>query len=268
MDWAAVALAIREVAEAEVAPRFGRLLASDISEKTPGEVVTEADRACEKALTERLVRIRDIPVVGEEATADEASLTEQIAAAPAVWLVDPLDGTSNFVAGSTDHAVMVALVEHGLTVASWMWHPATEVMAHAVSIKGAWLNDRQITARSPDRRGDDLCGVLKKRFLPNDMRARVDSNSGVLAAGTEGRNCAGLDYPDLAVGAVDFLLYWRTLPWDHAPGALFAREAGLRADRLDGRRYEPGDDRFGLLVSHPAVWDEIRYALFPDERTA
>lgn len=76
---------------------------------------------------------------------------------------------------------------------------------------GAWLNDRQVTARSPDRRGDDLRGVLKKRFLPDDVRVRVDSDSGVLTAGTEGRNCAGLDYPDLAVGVVDFLFYWRTL---------------------------------------------------------
>lgn len=268
MDWSAVALAIREVATDEVATRFGRLVASDISEKSPGEVVTEADRACEKALTERLVQIRDIPVVGEEATAGEGSLTAQIADAQAVWLVDPLDGTSNFVAGSTDHSVMVAMVERGMTVASWMWHPATEVMVHAVSGEGAWLNDRLVIAEPPDRRGDDLRGVLKKRFLPEDVRARVDSDAGMLAAGTEGRNCAGLDYPDLATGIVDFLLYWRTLPWDHAPGALFAREAGLRADRPDGSRYVPGDERFGLLVSHPTVWDEIRDALFPAGRSA
>lgn len=266
MDWTAVASAIREVAADEVTPRFGKLLASDISEKTPGEVVTEADHACEKALTERLRAIRDIPVVGEEATAGDISLTEQIGGAQAVWLVDPLDGTSNFVAGSTDHSVMVALVEHGRTVASWMWHPATEVMAHAVAGNGAWLNDEQVIARAPDRCGGDLRGVLKKRFLPDDVRARVDSDSGMLAAGTEGRNCAGLDYPDLAIGLVDFLLYWRTLPWDHAPGVLFAQEAGLRADRPSGGRYEPGDQRFGLLVSHPAVWDEIRDALMPDGR--
>lgn len=268
MDWTAVSLAISEVAETEVTPRFGKLLASDVSEKTPGEVVTEADRACEKALTERLVRIRDIPVVGEEATADEASLTQQITSAPAVWLVDPLDGTSNFVAGSTDHAVMAALVEAGVTVASWMWHPVTGVMAHAVLGEGAWLNDRRVAARASAGRVDDLRGVLKKRFLPDDVLDRVDSGPAMLAAATEGRNCAGLDYPDLATGAVDFLLYWRTLPWDHAPGVLFAQEAGLHAARPDGSPYVAGDDRFGLLVSHATVWHEIRDALFAGEGAA
>lgn len=268
MDWTAVSLAISEVAAMEVAPRFGKLLASDVSEKTPGEVVTEADRACERALTERLVRIRDIPVVGEEATADEGSLTQQIAAAPAVWLVDPLDGTSNFVAGSTDHAVMAALVEQGVIIASWMWHPVSEVMAHAVLGEGAWLNGRRVTGLDPGRRVDDLRGVLKRRFLPDDVLERVDSGPGMLAAATEGRNCAGLDYPDLAIGAVDFLVYWRTLPWDHAAGALFAQEAGLKAARPDGSPYVPGDDRFGLLVSHHTVWNEIRDALFAGEGAA
>lgn len=265
MDWTAVSLAISEVAATEVESRFGNLLASEVSEKTPGEVVTAADRACERALTERLVRIRDIPVVGEEATADAAALTQQIASAPAVWLVDPLDGTSNFVAGSTDHAVMVALVEQGVTVASWMWHPVSEVMAHAVLGEGAWLNDRRVTAPTPGRGIDDLRGVLKKRFLPDDVLNRVDSGPGMLLAATEGRNCAGLDYPDLATGAVDFLLYWRTLPWDHAPGVLFAQEAGLQGARPDGSQYVVGDHRSGLLVSHPAVWDEIRDALFVGE---
>jgi fructose-1,6-bisphosphatase/inositol monophosphatase family enzyme len=263
MELATVSRAICEVEAAEVAPRFGRMMDADVSEKTPGEVATEADRACERALTMRLGEIRDIPVVGEEAATEDASLRELIATAPAVWLLDPLDGTSNFVAESTDHAVMVALVEEGTTVASWMWHPATKVMARAAMGRGSWLNDRRVVAYTPARDGDDLRGVLKKRFLPDDLRERVDAGGGMLAAATEGRNCAGLDYPDLVAGTVDFLMYWRTLPWDHAPGVLFALEAGLRAARPDGSRYEAGDDRSGLLVSHPAEWDAIREALWP-----
>jgi fructose-1,6-bisphosphatase/inositol monophosphatase family enzyme len=262
VDLGAVGLAVREVADAEVVPRFGALRASDISEKTPGEVVTEADRACERALTARLRDIRDIPVVGEEAAADDASLTGLIAGSPAVWLVDPVDGTSNFVAGSPDHAVMVALVEGGTTVAAWMWQPARKVMAHAVRGEGAWLNETPVSVPEPPD-GAERSGVSKTRFLPGDLRARVDADDGMLGAATDGRNCAGLDYPDLVAGSVDFLLYWRTLPWDHAPGVLFAEEAGCHAARPDGSPYRPGDGRTGLLVSHPSVWSRVHQVLFP-----
>lgn len=262
MDSAEVARAIRHAAASEVTPRFGALLVADITEKTPGEVVTEADRACERALTAELRRIRDIPVVGEEATAADVTLTDLIHSADAVWLVDPLDGTSNFVAGSTDHSVMVALVEHGDTVASWMWHPHSEVMAHAARGSGAWLNDQSVAAKPPVRDTAMLRGVLKKRFLPAELRALVGADDGSLGAASEGRNCAGLDYPDLVCGTVDFLFYWRTLPWDHAPGVLFAQEAGLHAARPDGTGYQAGDDAFGLLISHRSVWDDISEALF------
>ena len=257
-------MAIREVAASEVTPRFGQLVASEVLEKTPGEVVTEADQACERALTSRLRQISDIPVVGEEATASDASLTDLISTSEAVWLVDPLDGTANFVAGSSDHAVMAALVETGQTVASWMWHPSTGVMAHAALGGGAWLNDRRVFTGAPERKGEERRGVLKRRFLPDDLRRRVEADTGMLAAASEGRNCAGLDYPDLARRSVDFLLYWRTLPWDHAPGVLFAQEAGLHAARPDGTPYQPGDDRSGLLVAHPAVWKEIRDSIVGD----
>src|SRR5690606_23098721 len=91
-----------------------------------------------------------------------------------------------------------------------------------------------------------------------------ESSPGVLGSATEGRNCAGLDYPDLASGAVDFLIYWRTLPWDHAPGVLFAEEAGLRAGRLDESRYEPGSGRSGLVVAQPSIWESLRRELLAD----
>ena len=200
------------------------------------------------------------PSVGEEAATEDPSLTDLIREADGVWLVDPLDGTSNFVAASTDHSVMVALVEHAETVAAWMWHPASEVMAHAAREAGAWLDDERVTARPPMRDSASLRGVLKTRFLPGGIRERVGDDDGILGAASEGRSCAGLDYPDLVCGAVDFLLYWRTLPWDHVPGVLFAQEAGLQGARPDGTSYQPGDEGSGLVISHRDVWDEISEA--------
>ena len=64
---------------------------------------------------------------------------------------------------------------------------------------------------------------------------------------------AGIEYVDLVLGRYDLLMYWRTLPWDHAPGSLLATEAGLEAIRPDGHPYRPGEDALGLLVGRHAT---------------
>jgi fructose-1,6-bisphosphatase/inositol monophosphatase family enzyme len=73
-----------------------------------------------------------------------------------------------------------------------------------------------------------------------------------------------MEYPQLAIGEQEFILYWRTLPWDHAPGSLIVTEAGGVSARLDGSDYRPdppgGED--GLLVAcDPAVWERTREIL-------
>jgi fructose-1,6-bisphosphatase/inositol monophosphatase family enzyme len=76
---------------------------------------------------------------------------------------------------------------------------------------------------------------------------------------------AGIEYKALVDGSIDFLMYWRTLPWDHAPGSLIVQEAGLYVARLDGEPYRPGDGGAGLLAASPdaapAVAAQIAAAL-------
>ena len=77
-----------------------------------------------------------------------------------------------------------------------------------------------------------------------------------------GWRCSGRDYPAILTGGQDFALFWRALPWDHAPGALILEEAGGRVARLDGTPYRPRDDRPGLLAARsPAVWAAVAGAL-------
>jgi len=260
VDIDAVSTAVREVEQAEISPRFRALAAEDVIEKSPGEIVTAADRACEAVLGRRLQAILDIPVVGEESVADDPALLGLVADRDLVWVVDPLDGTSNFAAGSTDHAVMVALVESGDAVASWMWHPASRTMAVAERGSGSFLNDQRVTMK-PVADVSRAVGVVKDRFLPDDVAATVLANEARFGRYDAGRGCAGVEYPALVADDVAFLLYWRTLPWDHAPGVLFAEEAGGVAVRPDGRRYRCGEDGLGLVVAHAAMIDEVRACL-------
>jgi len=263
VDGDSVETAIREVAAAEVVPRFRSLSAGQIHEKAPGDLVTDADRGCERALSLRLRSLVDIPVVGEEATADNPSLLSSVADAPAVWVVDPVDGTSNYVAGSVDHAVIATLVEGGVATRCWLHLPVSGTMLRAELGAGALRDARPVLATDPGR-GATVPGVLKTGYLPAEVGARLaelnddpSEPAELLKRAGSGRGCCPVDYEDAVTGAVGFLVYWRTLPWDHAGPALYASEAGLRVGRPGGSAYEPGDGRDGLIVAHPSVWDEV-----------
>ena len=258
-----VAAAIREVGVAEVLPRFRALAAGDISEKSPGDLVTIADRECERVLSLRLRDIRDLPVVGEEATQADPSLLNHVDTAPAVWIVDPIDGTANFVSGSTDFAVMVALVEAGVTVSAWVWHPATDTMLTGELGQGTKRNGVLVL---PVARIGEPKGILKRKYLAEPARSRpADFPPSVAEIVRTPIRCAGIEYSQLLRGEIDFAFYWRTLPWDHAPCALLAGEAGLTVARIDGSAYRPGDHQMGLLSARPELWSavatEIRAAL-------
>lgn len=248
--------AIREVGTAEVVARFEALTSDDIGEKSPGDFVTIADRECERVLTERLREIRDIPVIGEEATAANPALLDLIDSSPACWIIDPVDGTSNFVAGSTDYAVMVSLVNAGEMNAAWVWHPHTDAMLHATATSSTTREHTPID-RPPTGETGPPAGVIKSAFMPSPAKEglrEIPSDIGKLVAA---RKCAGVEYAQLVDGEIDFLFYWRTLPWDHAPGGLLAQQAGLRVARLDGSAYRPGDGQHGLLSATPEAWDPI-----------
>lgn len=258
-----VAAAIREVSASTIEPRFTTLTSDDVEEKSPGEVVTVADREGERLLTRRLADLLPgVPVVGEEACAVDGSLVRALEGERA-WLLDPLDGTSNFVAGSTDWAVMVALVEGGAPVASWIWRPLDGQMYIAERGGGASCNGSPLRRASADQLpGQQLRGTVLTRYLEAPAAASVERNRERFGPLSGGHRCAGVDYPLLAEGAVDFLLFWRTLPWDHAPGALLVQEAGGTVRRLDGSPYLPAQTTVGLLsATGDATWAQARTLL-------
>jgi fructose-1,6-bisphosphatase/inositol monophosphatase family enzyme len=268
LDLDSVAALIREVADAVVLPRHRRLVVGDVEEKSPGELVTIADREAEEALSGGLSRLLPgVPVIGEEAAADDPSLLNLLPDAPRVWLVDPIDGTSNFVAGSDDFAVMVALVERGETVASWIHQPASGVTYQAERGAGAYCDGVRLGLglEKQARPLAELRGAALSRFMTLEQQAAVATGGAMLAAVGPGHAAAGVEYPLVANGEQDFVLFWRTLPWDHAPGALLVTEAGGIARHLNGHDYCPGRAREGLLIAnHPMTWDHVARAFSLD----
>ncbi|MEV4519279.1 inositol monophosphatase family protein [Micromonospora tulbaghiae] len=254
---------LKEAAAKVVVPLFRRLDASDISEKAPGEVVTVADREAEALISEGLRRLRPgSVVVGEEAVADDPDLLRHLRGSGDVWLVDPVDGTSNFAAGRRPFALMAALLADGVPVASWVYDPLDGTMAAGRLGAGTELDGASLSTPQAEPRVGALRGTAATKFLPPDFRRRVEEGGRRIGELLPGQHCAGREYLDVLTGAQQFVLFWRTLPWDHTPGALLVREAGGVARRFDGTDYHPADEGRGLLVAaSPEIWDEVSAAL-------
>jgi fructose-1,6-bisphosphatase/inositol monophosphatase family enzyme len=256
-----VGSALRDLAERYVMPRFRRLRDDEVMEKSPGEIVTVVDREVEQILAPQLLAL--LPgsrVVGEEATAEDPPLLNGLERGW-VWLLDPIDGTANFAAGREDFAMMVALLHDGEAVACWIYSPISGQLAVAEQGSGAFIDGAAIRiASAPDLTG--LQGVVKTRYLPPDFVASLERGTGGLDALHPGSGSAGIDYPALVAGRWRFLLYWRTLAWDHVPGSLFVTEAGGHVARLDGGAYRAADAGEGLLVApNEEAWQAARSLL-------
>jgi fructose-1,6-bisphosphatase/inositol monophosphatase family enzyme len=255
---------VREVAATIVMPRFRHLADDEVQIKAPGDTVTIADQEAERALTRGLTAL--LPgseVVGEEAVAADPQVLGRVKDMGAVWIVDPVDGTNNFAAGKTPFAVMVALLRDGEPAASWIYDVPDDRMTVAEAGSGAYLDGVRLKTRTDDPGAAALRGVVSYKYLPAELRAQVAANGHRLGEVTQGHHCAGYEYPAVATDEQQFALFWRVLPWDHAPGTLILREAGGVAMYLDGTEYSPQNSERGMLVAaNPEIWQTVHSSLF------
>ncbi len=256
---------LREAAITSIVPRFRTLADHEIEEKTPGEVVTIADREAEAFISSRLRDLLPgVPVVGEEAVGDDPALIDALHSEPLAWLVDPLDGTANFTDGNPHWAVMAALVQRGETVASWIYRHTDDRLFQAERGSGAWSEGVRLCCQGVSPVDPtSMRGAVLARFLRDDERSRMTPRFGDFASVTSGYSCAGYEYPAIIDGSQDFALFQRLLPWDHAPGTLLLTEAGGVARHPDGKAFQPDARRRGLLLaSSQRVWDAVHGVLY------
>ncbi|ACI97587.1 inositol monophosphatase family protein [Rhodospirillum centenum] len=263
-DIARVADIVREVAASEIMPRFRHLEDRDVREKGPGDLVTIADVAAERQLSVRLTELLPGSVaIGEEAATADERVLERIQGDDPVWIIDPVDGTANFVAGRPVFAVMVALARRGETLAGWIHDPCGGSMAVATRGGGAWLDGVRLCVAPPVPL-ETMTGAVGTRYFERRVREHLESRMPRLA-GTFTLQCAGHEYLRLLRGESHFSLYRRIMPWDHAAGALMHAEAGGYAAKLDGIGYTPMELAGGLLLApdRPS-WNALRTLLFGD----
>lgn len=253
-----VAALMRETAAAELLPRFRNLAKEDIRHKRPGDVVTVADVASEQRLASGLAKILPgVPVVGEEGVEQDAGLIELIGRpGESCWIVDPLDGTSNFAAGRDTFAMIVCLVHDRETIAGWILDVPGDRMAVVAKGQGVALDNRPIRLEVKSRPPSGYIGFRVRKEFDRQLSASQRARLGGLTS----LNCAGREYIEILSGQRDFSLYRRTKPWDHAAGALMVGEAGGQAERFDGTPYGPAGSMDGGIITavSPGVLTEVR----------
>jgi fructose-1,6-bisphosphatase/inositol monophosphatase family enzyme len=254
---------IRDVAEDKIVPRFQQLAQSEIrSKSSPTDLVTIADEEAEIELTRILKGLYpNSHVLGEEAvssgiaTRDILSQTED-----PVWIVDPVDGTSNFAHGTPVFGTMVALVQGGERVASWIYQiPKRRMVACE---KGAGVRmDRMAFAPPEEIKGDadfkTMRAFVSRKFIPPHMRPYVDEQVKQMGDVSTFMCCAW-EYVEVLEGKSAFSLYKRIEPWDHMAGVLMLEEAGYYIRKWDGTPYAAHDLQGGLInAPNEELWRRV-----------
>lgn len=225
---------------------FGEVENLQVSVKGPGDFVSAADRKAEKILIAELTKARpSIGFLTEESPPIAGSDPTQR------WIVDPLDGTTNFLHGIPLFAISIALEREGQLVAAVVFNPVMNELFVAERGGGAFLNDRRlrVAGRSELRDCVIATGIPhlgrpgKQRFLA-ELGPLMSQVAGIRRCGS-----AALDLAFVAAGRFDGFWERGLKPWDVAGGILVVREAGGQVSDLDGT--DKFLDNGAILAANP-----------------
>lgn len=211
---------------------FGEIENLQVSVKGPGDFVTASDRRCEQILREELAKARPgYSFLGEEGGSIKGTDPDNR------WIIDPIDGTTNFIHGVPLFAIAIALERAGEIVAGLIYNPVMDELFTAEKGRGAFLNDRRrlrVAARRDIHDTLVSCGLPHRGGTGNEQFRRELTIMQGKVAGLRRTGSACLDLAYVAAGRFD--AYWERglQPWDLAAGMLMVREAGGTVADLDG----------------------------------
>ncbi|WP_333700188.1 inositol monophosphatase family protein, partial [Rivihabitans pingtungensis] len=226
---------LREIAQTEVMPRFLRV---GSTRKSDGTLFTEADLATQQALARRLPDILPYPVLGEEMTPEEQHALWE-ANPDGLWVVDPIDGTTNFIHGLPYFAISVALMRHGRSELGVIYNPVANEMFYARRGSGAYMNGIRLPLKAaPASMGDTIAAVEVKYLRSGKLGTRLTSLAPFGSQRSLGAST--IDWCYLAAGRYDLYLHGGQRLWDYAAGIVILEEAGGQACTLDSDDYWQG----------------------------
>ena len=255
----------------QAATKAGRSLARDFGEvqnlqvsmKGPADYVSQADRKAEKIIYDELSKARPgYSFLMEESGAVEGSDDQHR------WIIDPLDGTTNFLHGIPVFAISIALERQGVLVAGLIYNPAMDELYTAERGGGAFLNDRRLRVAARRNLHDCVIGTGVPHLGRGDHGRYLVELRNVMGevAGIRRMGAAALDLAYVAAGRLDG--FWEDVlnPWDMAAGMLLIREAGGFVSDKSG-----GQDIFGtgaIVAGNEAIHGALIKALQKPIRAA
>ncbi len=212
---------------------FGEVANLQVSRKGPADFVSAADLKAEQVLREVLSQARP----GFGFLMEESGAKASSDAAERRWIVDPLDGTTNFLHGLPHFAISIALEERGEITAAVVYDPAKDETFFAERGQGAYLNDRRLRVSSRRRldealiaTGSPFKGHGERQPFLREIDAVMEVTAGIRRWGA-----ASLDLAYVAAGRFDGFWESGLSSWDFAAGILLVREAGGYVSQMDGR---------------------------------
>jgi myo-inositol-1(or 4)-monophosphatase len=226
--------------------RLPPLARSAWTEKAPHDFVTDADRRAEALIAGALERAVPGSVVMGEELSPQAG-----AGAGVVWVVDPLDGTTNFLHGYPQYAVSIAARVDGALRIGVVHDVCREVTYRAVHGQGAWCGARRLAVSSVVEPGHALIGTGFPFREVGDLERYLRQLAAVMAAasGVRRAGSAALDLADVAAGRLDAFWELTLAPWDVAAGIVLVREAGGVVTTLAGAADDAEILRGGSIVA-------------------
>jgi myo-inositol-1(or 4)-monophosphatase len=222
----------------------------NVARKGPRDYVTEVDQAAETAIVETLrTAYPDHAVLGEEFGLQGGEQAEFR------WIIDPLDGTTNFIHGLPNYAVSIALMQRGAAVQAVIYDPSRNEMFTASRGSGAFLNDRRVRVSGRTRYHDALLGSHWPGSAGPDQGNGKFRQVAQNSAGVRRMGATVLDLAYVACGRLDGFCGVGLKPWDMAAGALLVLEAGGLVGDFTGEQgwLESGN----VLAASPKIFTQM-----------
>jgi len=236
---------------------FGEIEKLQVSRKGPGDFVTKTDKKVEKIIIEELEKARPKYGFVAEESGERKNESEFN------WIIDPIDGTSNFMHGIPHFAISIALEKNGEIISGIVCDPIKNEMFYAEKGRGAYLNNRRIRVSSRK----NLEEVIGLYGCPPMLK--VDGNEffeQIKKASTQihklrNYGSAALDFTYVASGRADFAWYDHLNYWDYAAGKIILLEAGGTITDFSGKSFVKQKETF---ISNSYIHDEVLKILFKD----
>ena len=241
-----------------------------VTEKQHNDFVTEVDKAAEAAIIEVLQTAYPAHgILAEESgrswAAGAAAAVEKSGEEPDyVWIIDPLDGTTNFIHGFPQYCISIALAHKGQMMQAVIYDPTRNDLFTATKGRGAYLNDKRLRVSKRARMAEALLGTgfpFRRDFAQIDFYLPMFRLMTQQAVGIRRPGSAALDLAYVAAGRLDGFFEMGLAPWDIAAGSLLVTEAGGLIGDFQG---EPGYLHGGdVLAGNPKIFAQLVQTLGP-----